>query len=185
MPGIACAQKPNTPPPDGADPVFSSLFYKPYEAAAQSALQLLDNSRAILQAQTGENPVRSMTFRLKSPASIRDKLSKKGIPASSAAACSALRDIAGLRVILTTEEAVYRFADLIRKSPTCEYLCSHDYIAAPKPSGYRSLHLLLRIPVCLQAQAYMVPVEIQLRTYPMDVWASIEHAACYKPTLRA
>ncbi|MBQ2990172.1 MAG: hypothetical protein IJD60_02640 [Clostridia bacterium] len=177
------AQKLTAPGWAASDPEFTAEFYEPYEAAAHTALLLIDHARAALSSCHPAQCVIAVTYRLKSPASIRDKLLKKGLPASAAAAGAALHDVAGLRVVLSSERAVYRFASLLRLSPV-ELIDTHDYIAAPKPSGYRSLHLLLRIPVCIQGHAYMTPIEIQLRTASMDTWASIEHEICYKPCFR-
>lgn len=184
MPVSAPAQKMIVPGQNVSDPVFSSSFYKPYEAAAQTALLMLDHARTVLHRRTGQNCVHSMTYRLKSPESIREKLLRKGLPASGASAIAALRDIAGLRAVLSDEESVYQYADLLRRSSVARHLATNDYIAFPKESGYRSLHLLLHIPVCLRGQMYTVPAEIQLRTAAMDIWARIEHEICYKPVLR-
>ena len=93
-----------------------------------------------------------------------------------------MQDIAGLRVVLGSTQAVYRFAALLRDSTVFEILEEQDYIANPKKSGYQSLHLILRVPVCIRSQLYLVPAEIQLRTASMDMWASIEHELIYKPT---
>lgn len=180
MPGTAYAQKLTAPSWAASDSEFTPAFYKPYEAAAHTALLLIDHARTALSSCHPAHRVIAVTYRLKSPESIRDKLTKKGLPASAEAAGAALHDIAGLRVVLSSEQAVYRFAALLRLSPV-ELLDTHDYIASPKPSGYRSLHLLLRIPVFIQGHAYMAPAEIQLRTASMDVWASVEHESCYKP----
>ena len=172
----ALAQK-TTPPASLGDPVFTSAFYAPYEAAAHAALAMLCAARAQLGAKDG---VRALTYRLKTPASIRGKLQKRGLSATPASAAT-LHDIAGLRCVLGEVSQVYRFARLILCSPAAELVYARDYIASPKPSGYQSLHLILRVPVMTGTERISVPVEIQLRTAPMDVWASIEHDACYKP----
>ena len=184
MPGTAYAQKLTPPNPPEADADFPSSFYRPYEAAARSAMILLEAIRADLIRMSGESSVRAITFRLKSPASIRGKLLRKGLPACAHAALTALGDIAGLRVVLGSVDAVYRFAQLIVSSGMLEITGVNDYIAFPKPSGYRSLHLLTRLTVTLDGQTHMIPVEIQLRTSAMDIWASIEHAVCYKPVVQ-
>jgi len=160
----------------GHDPVFCAAFYTPYEAAAQTALQMLCAAR---DKMSGD--VLALHLRLKSGASIRGKLRKKGLPETAAAAGAALRDIAGLRAVLTDRNAVYRFARVLLESGVAQLEDVHDYIAAPKRSGYQSLHLILSIPVCLDGQAYMTPVEIQLRTAGMDIWACAEHRLIYKP----
>lgn len=161
-----------------ADPVFTPEFYRPYEAAAQRALLLISGAAKQLPA---DEKVCAVTYRLKTPPSIRGKLIKKGLPPSASAAGAGLHDIAGLRVVLSTVGTVYRFADLILASPCAQCIGVSDYIASPKKSGYRSLHLLLNIPVILGGNSLTVPAEIQLRTAAMDLWASIEHGIFYKP----
>lgn len=169
--------------PAGSDPVFSPAFFKPYEAAVETAFLMLCAARTRLR-ESGSD-VRAMTFRLKSPASIREKLVRRNLPVSCAAAASALHDVAGLRVVLPNVEQVYRFASLLRQSPVAQYAGMRDYIATPKRSGYRGLHLILLVPVCVDGQSQLVPAEIQLRTTAMDSWASIEHDLCYKPVAHA
>ena len=162
--------------PVAEDPVFSSAFYAPYEAAAIACLSLLSAAREAMEAD-----VLALSYRLKSGASIRGKLQRKGLPLTAASAVSALHDVAGLRAVLSTRDAVYRFARLLIASGSLTLEDVHDYIASPKPSGYRSLHLIVRLPVCLHGSHYLVPVEIQLRTAAMDAWACAEHRLIYKP----
>ena len=179
MPCISAVQKTLAHAP-AADSVFTPDFFVPYEAAAQGALRLIARARSELTALEGGG-VYAVTYRLKTPQSIRGKLMKKGLPPSAEAAGTALQDIAGLRVVLTSVGAVYRFAGLLTAAPPAQTIGIDDYIASPKKSGYRSLHLIVRIPVYIGSQSYMVPTEIQLRTASMDAWASIEHALIYKP----
>lgn len=160
---------------------FESLFYQPYRSAVETAFVMLCRARSQLSADMGEETVRRMTFRLKSPGSISDKLRKKHLPVTCEAAGAALHDIAGLRVVLSSVESVYRYAALLTASPLAEYVSCRDYIACPKVSGYRSLHLLMTVPVICRGQYMLVPVEIQLRTSGMDAWAIIDHEMCYKP----
>ena len=159
-----------------SDPVFGAEFYGPYEAAVQAALEMLCAAR-----KKHEGDVLALHFRLKSPASIRGKLRKKGMPEPAASAGLCLRDVAGLRAVLVSRQAVYRFAHTLMTSGVARLDEVHDYIAAPKQSGYRSLHLIFSVPVVLDSQAYLVPVEIQLRTASMDAWACMEHRLIYKP----
>lgn len=167
LPAVSCAP---------SDPVFDAEFFAPYEAAVQTALGMLCAARA-----RHESDVLALRFRLKSPASIRGKLRKKGLPETAQAAGLALRDVAGLRAVLASRQAVYRFAHTLMVSGLAQLDEVHDYIAAPKRSGYRSLHLIFSVPVMLDSQAYLVPVEIQLRTPSMDAWACMEHRLIYKP----
>lgn len=177
----ALAQKQHAPRWVASDMEFTPAFYRPYGAAVETALLMLCAARDQLDRPEGSIHVRAITFRLKSPSSIRGKLKKYGLPATRATAHAALHDIAGMRVVLEDTDDVYRFADLLIASPMAEFISLRDYIAAPKASGYQSLHLLMHIPVHLRGQSAMIPVEIQLRTAAMDIWASIEHDICYKP----
>ena len=161
---------------------FSSSFYQPYALAVQTAFVLLCALRDERRAAGDDPGVEALTFRLKTPASIREKLRRKGLPVTPAAAGGALHDIAGLRVVLGDTRQVYDFAQLICASPVVELCGLRDYIAHPKRSGYRSLHLILRVPVTLGREQLLVPVEVQLRTAAMDIWASIEHDMVYKPS---
>lgn len=163
---------------------FGFSFYAPYEAAVETAFLALCAARMQLEEESTPFAVRSMTFRLKSPASIRDKLTRRGLP-QSAEGAAYLHDIAGLRVVLSSVEAVYRFADILRASPSWQFVCARDYIAVPKKSGYRSLHLVMLVPICRNGKSASVPVEIQLRTPAMDMWACVEHDLCYKPVKEA
>ncbi len=163
---------------------FGFSFYAPYEAAVETAFLALCAARMQLEEESTPFAVRSMTFRLKSPASIRDKLTRRGLP-QSAEGAAYLHDIAGLRVVLSSVEAVYRFADILRASPSWQFVCARDYIAVPKKSGYRSLHLVMLVPICQNGKSASVPVEIQLRTPAMDMWACVEHDLCYKPVKEA
>lgn len=163
---------------------FGLSFYAPYEAAVETAFLALCAARMQLEEESTPFAVRSMTFRLKSPASIRDKLTRRGLP-QNAEGAAYLHDIAGLRVVLSSVEAVYRFADILRASPSWQFVCARDYIAVPKKSGYRSLHLVMLVPICRNGKSASVPVEIQLRTPAMDMWACVEHDLCYKPVKEA
>lgn len=158
------------------DPTFDAEFYSPYEAAAQAAFEMLCAARS-----RHVSDVLTLHFRLKSPASIRGKLRRKNMPETAQAAGACLHDIAGLRAVLTDTQAVYRFAQTLLASGVAQLDAVHDYIAEPKESGYRSLHLIFSMPIVLNAQAYLVPVEIQLRTASMDAWACMEHRLIYKP----
>jgi len=168
-----------TAPDDSA--VFPSGFYAPYALAAQTVFLLCSALRDRLHVQCGDSGLRQLTYRLKTPASIADKLRGRGLPVTAASAGASLHDIAGVRVVLESVAQVDRFAQLLRQSPVIEIVSERDYIRFPKKSGYQSLHLLTRVPVVFGRETQVLPVEVQLRTTGMDIWASIEHDAIYKP----
>ena len=181
MPSSVFAQKKSPMPCASPDELFTPQFYHPYRAAVEIAFEMLGHARKLLCQDMGEETIRQMTFRLKTPNSISDKLRKKSLPVTCDAASAALHDIAGLRVVLSSVESVYRYAALLTASPLAEFVLSRDYIAKPKASGYRSLHLLMMVPVIHRGQHIRVPIEIQLRTTTMDAWAVFDHDVYYKP----
>ena len=126
------------------------------------------------------NPIHSIESRIKSPQSIVGKLQKKGLELSAKSAQKNLMDIAGVRVICYYVDDIYAIAELLNMQREYKIVKIKDYIKNPKPSGYRSLHVILMVPVYLATQKKEVPVEIQIRTIAMDFWASLEHQLHYK-----
>jgi len=129
------------------------------------------------------NPIESIKTRLKSPASLLGKLKRKGLPLSFQSMSENILDIAGVRVVCSFVDDVYYLCRCIEQQDDIEVISKKDYIANPKPNGYRSLHLTVRIPIFLAEEVIHVPVEIQLRTIAMDFWASLEHTIRYKKDL--
>ena len=130
--------------------------------------------------QYDRNPISSIKTRLKSFGSIVEKLQRKGISLSDPDAMEAkLNDIAGVRVCSFPED-VYMLADALLKQDDIRLLARKDYIQHPKPNGYRSLHLIVEVPIFLAQEKRMMKVEVQLRTIAMDFWASLEHQLKYK-----
>ena len=128
----------------------------------------------------GRAPVNSIKSRLKTLPSLREKLERKNIPFDVDTMEEQLNDIAGVRVICSFPEDVYTMANAFLAMDDIEVLQEKDYIKNPKPNGYRSLHLIVAIPVHLAEGKRMTKVEIQLRTIAMDFWASLEHQLRYK-----
>ncbi|HHT26677.1 MAG TPA: GTP pyrophosphokinase family protein [Firmicutes bacterium] len=126
------------------------------------------------------NPIHHIETRVKTPKSIIDKLTRKGYPLTLESVRKNLNDIAGVRVICSYIDDIYTIADLIIRQADVELLRTIDYIKNPKPNGYRSLHLIVTIPVYLSQRMERVKVEIQIRTIAMDFWASLEHELAYK-----
>ncbi len=126
------------------------------------------------------NPINSIKTRLKSFPSIKEKLERKGVGDSIDSIEQNLDDIAGVRVICSFPEDVYSLADALLSQDDITLIEKKDYIKNPKSNGYRSLHMIVAIPIFLAHEKRMMKVEIQLRTIAMDFWASLEHQLRYK-----
>ena len=126
------------------------------------------------------NPIESIKSRLKSPESIMDKAARKGVPLTVSAIEENLNDIAGIRVICSFPSDIYMLAEALLRQDDVTLVEKKDYIANPKPNGYRSLHLIVETPIFLHNQTRRMKVEVQLRTISMDWWASLEHKIRYK-----
>lgn len=126
------------------------------------------------------NPIEHVSSRVKSPESIHAKVRRRQIDPSVPAIREHVTDIAGVRVTCSFTSDVYRVFELLSSQPDLTVLEIEDYIARPKPNGYRSLHALVSTPVHLSDRVVDVTVELQLRTVAMDFWASLEHKIYYK-----
>lgn len=126
------------------------------------------------------NPIENIKSRLKRPISIRNKLKKYGYPLTMQNIEEQLHDVAGIRVVCSFPSDVYTIAEALLSQDDVTLIQMKDYIKNPKPSGYRSLHLIIEIPIFLAKEKRMMKVEIQLRTIAMDCWASLEHQIHYK-----
>ncbi len=130
------------------------------------------------------NPFESISSRLKSPESIFEKLLRKGYPISVKNVEKHLADVAGVRVICSFPDDIYHLAKLISSQDDIVVLEEKDYIKKPKDNGYRSLHLILDIPIFLSNEKKYMKVEVQFRTIAMDFWASLEHKLKYKKDVK-
>ena len=130
------------------------------------------------------NPFESIETRLKSPSSIVNKLHKKGLEVSVDSIWENLHDVAGVRVVCSFQEDIYKLARMLCSQDDVSLLRIKDYIKNPKPNGYRSLHLILAIPIFLSEKKQYVKVEVQFRTIAMDFWASLEHKMKYKKNVK-
>ncbi len=126
------------------------------------------------------NPINSIKTRLKSFPSIREKMERRGIPITIENIENNLYDIAGVRVICSFTGDVYDIAEALLKQDDITLIEKKDYISSPKENGYRSMHLIVSVPIFLEHEKHFVKVEIQLRTIAMDFWASLEHQLRYK-----
>lgn len=132
------------------------------------------------QVRLDRNPIHAITTRLKSPASLLEKLQRKGYPVTLESIRANLFDVAGVRVVCNYLSDVEDVAQALLRQDDVRLIERKDYIASPKPSGYRSLHLVVSVPVFLSDRRREVPVEVQLRTIAEDFWASLEHRLRYK-----
>lgn len=126
------------------------------------------------------NPFESIKSRLKSPESIYEKLERKGFPVTVESIRENLADVAGIRVICSFPDDIYRLAELFCQQDDIILIRKKDYIKNPKPNGYRSLHLILNVPIFLSSGKKYMKTEVQFRTIAMDFWASLEHKLKYK-----
>lgn len=129
------------------------------------------------------NPIEHIETRVKSPQQIINKLQRRGLPVTVENAYKYVNDIGGVRVICSFAEDVYTVARLLEQQSDVKVRKVKDYLADPKPNGYRSLHMLVEIPIFLSNQTRNVIVEVQFRSISMDLWASIEHKIYYKSAI--
>lgn len=126
------------------------------------------------------NPIESIKSRIKSTESLAKKVRDKNIPINIESIEENIHDIAGVRVVCSFPEDIYMLADCLLKQDDITLIEKKDYIKNPKANGYRSLHLIISVPIFLQNEKKNMKVEVQLRTIAMDFWASLEHKLRYK-----
>ena len=133
-----------------------------------------------LSLEYDRNPIETIKVRLKSVESIGEKLRRRGLAPTIENIEQNIFDIAGVRVICSFPEDIYMLAESLLRQDDIRLVEKKDYIANPKPNGYRSLHLIVEIPIFLHDEKRLMKVEVQLRTIAMDCWASLEHKIRYK-----
>ncbi|MCQ2507221.1 MAG: GTP pyrophosphokinase family protein [Dorea sp.] len=150
----------------------------------KAALKEMETKMAILNDELQHvhkyNPIEHIKTRIKSPESILKKLEKYGYEASIDNIVKYCNDIAGLRVICSFSSDIYRLAEMIGNQSDIKVIAVKDYIKNPKPSGYKSYHMIIEVPVHTSNSVADARVEIQIRTIAMDFWASLEHKIYYK-----
>lgn len=152
-------------------------YYRSAMMEVETKFRVLDEQFSL---SYDRNPIESITTRLKAIDQIYDKARRKGIPISLDAIEKNIYDIAGVRVVCPFEKDIYMLRDSILSHDDVTLFEERDYIKNPKPSGYRSLHLIVEVPIYLDKGKKLMKVEIQLRTMAMDQWASLEHRLMYK-----
>ena len=158
---------------------FSKLmaYYRCAMMEVETKLNVLNQEFSL---RYDRNPISSIRTRLKSPLSIRGKLERRGLEVSVESIEEHLNDVAGVRVVCSFPEDVRTLAKALLKQDDVILLEKKDYILNPKKNGYRSLHLIVAVPIFLAHEKRTMRVEIQLRTIAMDFWASLEHQLRYK-----
>ena len=163
---------------EGAYP-FVHLMMQ-YRCAMQEVQTKLDVLNTELSLDQEHNPFESITGRIKKPISIIGKLKKLNLDVSLENIERYLHDVAGIRVICTFQKDIYILAEKLSAQDDIRVIARKDYIKNPKPNGYRSLHLIVEIPVFFAEEKKFMQVEVQFRTIAMDFWASVEHKIYYK-----
>jgi len=162
-------------------PVYSMLMnYQCAVMEVETKFNILNNRLSI---QEEHNPIESIKSRVKSLDSIIRKLEKRQLPLTLESAEENLRDIAGVRVVCSFVDDIYRVAENFLAQEDVTLIQRKDYIQNPKPSGYRSLHLVIKTPIYTEDGKKDMFVEVQMRTIAMDFWSSLEHKLRYKKNL--
>ena len=160
------------------------LEYRKMQLLYQSALKEIGTKLEILNDEFKfvhkYNPIEHIESRMKSEESIVRKLMKKGQDITVENIERYIDDVAGIRVICSFTPDIYRIVDMISNQDDIEVVKTKDYMVNPKPSGYRSYHMIVKVPIFLSDTVVPTRVEIQFRTVAMDFWASLEHKIYYK-----
>jgi len=165
----------------------NALPYRELMAYYKCAMMKIDTKFKVLNEELSlkydRNPIEHVESRLKSPESLFDKLTRRDLPMSAESIEKNIFDIAGVRVICSYPSDIYKLADALLRQDDVKLIEKKDYIANPKPNGYRSLHLIVETPIFLHDCKKMMKVEVQFRTISMDWWASLEHKIRYKKNI--
>ena len=174
--------------PEKAEVLFGSAKHfeeemMMYDCAIREVRTKLEVLNEELSGRYNRNPIKHIKTRLKRPVSILKKMRNKGYEISIESMTEHLNDVAGIRVVCYFIDDIYDIARWLAKQDDIRLLKVKDYIRSPKPNGYRSLHMIIEIPVFFLEEKRMMRVEVQIRTVAMDFWASLEHQLRYKKDL--
>lgn len=151
-----------------------------YNCAIREVRTKLEVLNDELSIRNSRNPIEFIESRIKRPLSIVDKLKRYGEPVNVESIERSLNDVAGIRVICPFIDDIYSVADMLLSQDDITLIKKKDYIENPKPNGYRSLHLILEVPVFFSNQKKPMRVEVQIRTIAMNFWSSVDHQLKYK-----
>lgn len=155
-------------------------FMLPFQFAINEIVTKIEILRDEFAYLNDYNPIEHISSRVKTPESLLAKARRRDIPVDPESLANRLDDIAGVRVTCSFISDAYRLTELLCAQPDVRTLQTKDYIAEPKPNGYRGLHTIVETPVNLSTGQLPVKVELQVRTIAMDFWASLEHKIYYK-----
>lgn len=162
-------------------------FYQDAQVLLESVLQellLRVNLLRRYQVLSGHrDPVEHCKGRIKSAESMKEKLARKGLPVTLEAALNEVHDAVGIRIVCQFVDDVYKMADILKRQEDMTVIREKDFIQNPKPNGYRSYHIIVKLPVHLPDCTKELYAEIQIRTIAMDCWAALEHELKYKHTI--
>ncbi len=156
-----------------------------YRCAIMQVVTKLNVLNEEFSLQYDRNPFEQIEHRLKKPVSIVEKMQRRGVPLDVDAMEADLYDIAGIRVVCSFVEDIYKLSDLLIQQDDILLVMRKDYIENPKPNGYRSLHMIVDVPIFLSEGKRHMKVEVQFRTIAMDFWASVEHKLRYKKHIKS
>ena len=159
------------------------VLYSYYECAimeVETKFKVLDKQYSLYY---DKNPIESISTRLKSKTSLMRKIKKYGLPLDLVSIQDGINDIAGVRIVCSFIDDLYDLEKQFLAQDDVKLLRRKDYIANPKESGYRSLHLIVEVPIFLQNEKKYMKVEVQMRTIAMDFWAELEHKIRYKKSI--
>ena len=152
-------------------------LYRSALKIAVAQMEILDEEFATLNDRS---PIHHIEYRIKTLDSIVEKLQRRGHEVTIDNIYAYVQDVAGIRIICNYLDDIYYLRSLLTRNESFRVIQEVDYIKTPKPSGYRSLHLIVNVPIVISEGTMVLPVEIQLRTIAMDMWASLEHELRYK-----
>ena len=153
------------------------VIYRSAIKEVSTKLEILNDE---FQAKKARNPIDHIKSRVKTPESIIEKIGRRGFDLNAESIRNSMYDIAGIRVVCQFIDDIYLIANMLKSQDDVTVILEKDYIKNPKPNGYRSLHIVVEIPVFFSDKTIPVKVEIQIRTIAMDLWASLEHNLFYK-----
>lgn len=157
-----------------------SKFIMPYKFAVDEISTKINILKEEFHHLHEYNPIEHVTSRVKTVESIIKKVQHRNIDLSMSAIKKEIKDIAGVRITCSFTSDIYKLKNMLESQQDVHVIEVKDYFKNPKPNGYRSLHMLVEIPIFLSNRVEHIPVEIQIRTIAMDFWASLEHKIFYK-----